>query len=122
VKKPSFFSLLVVVCALAGVVHFLQPGASGQDAGREVKIEAKRFEFVPDQITLKKGEAVTLVVTADDVAHSLFVRDLKINETVEAGETKKITLTPDAEGTYRGSCQKFCGAEHAKMKITIVVE
>ena len=25
-----------------------------------------------------------------------------------------MTFTPDAEGTYHASCQKFCGAEHAE--------
>lgn len=122
IKKRCFFSLLLIGVVLAAMTHFAGPAASAQKAPREIEIEAKRFEFVPDEITLTKGEPVTLVLSTADVAHSLYVRDLKINETVEPGQVQRITLVPETEGTYRGSCQKFCGAEHAKMKLTIVVE
>lgn len=122
INKRLFFSLLLVGCVLAAMTRLVESVASAQGTPREIEVVAKRYEFVPDKITLTKGEVVTLKLTTEDVAHSLYVRDLKINETVEPGQVAKITIQPEAEGTYRGSCQKFCGEEHAKMKFTIVVE
>ncbi|HEX3578217.1 MAG TPA: cupredoxin domain-containing protein, partial [Thermoanaerobaculia bacterium] len=46
---------------------------------REISITAKRFEFTPSQITLKRGEPVTLHVSALDRDHGLYQKDLKID-------------------------------------------
>jgi len=121
-KIRLLFSLAVIGCVLAGMAHLLELAASAQKAPREIEIEAKRFEFVPEKITLTKGEPVTLKLSSTDVPHSLFVRELKINETIEPGQVTTLTFVPENEGTYHGSCQMFCGEEHAKMKLTIVVE
>ena len=121
-KIRLLFSLAVIGCAFAGVGHFVESVASAEKAPREIEIEAKRFAFVPEKITLTKGEPVTLKLSSSDVEHSLYVRDLKINETIEPGQVTTITFVPENEGTYHGSCQLFCGEEHARMKLTIVVE
>jgi len=95
--------------------------ARGQEP-RAVVITAKRFEFVPSTITLKKGETVTLVVTSEDVTHGLFLRPLKIDTDLTAGETQRITVTPQTAGTFTAICHHFCGAGHGGMKLTVVVE
>src|ERR1700732_869249 len=41
--------------------------AAAQETARTIEIHAKRFSFSPAEITIKKGEAVKLVITADDV-------------------------------------------------------
>jgi len=58
---------------------------------------------VPEKITLTKGEPVTLKLSSTDVEHSLYVRDLKINETIEPGQVATITFVPENEGTYHGN-------------------
>jgi cytochrome c oxidase subunit II len=123
-REPARFCarLLTLGCVTAATIFFAGTVVSGQKRPRELAIEAKRFEFVPDTITLTKGEPVTLVLTADDVTHSLYVRDLKINQTIEPGEVQRVDLLPENEGIYHGSCQMLCGADHAKMKLTIVVK
>lgn len=89
---------------------------------RVVEITAKRFGFTPDQITLKKGEAVTLRLHSEDVTHGFFMRKLKIDTDIEAGKSTDVTITPDTAGTYTTICDHFCGANHGNMKMTIVVE
>lgn len=86
-----------------------------------VEITAKRFSFVPEQVTLKKGEPVTLRLHSEDVTHGFFMRKLKIDTEVEAGKTTDITITPEVAGTYTTICDHFCGANHGNMKMTIVV-
>jgi cytochrome c oxidase subunit II len=89
---------------------------------RVVEITAKRFGFVPEQVTLKKGEPVTLRLHSEDVTHGFFMRKLKIDTEVEAGKTTDVTITPDVAGSYTTICDHFCGANHGNMKMTIVVE
>jgi len=75
---------LVLLSLLALLV--MTANARGEEP-RAIAITAKRFEFVPSTITLKKGETVTLVVTSEDVTHGLFLRPLKIDADLTAGET-----------------------------------
>ena len=95
--------------------------ARGQEP-RAIVITAKRFEFVPSTITLKKGETVKLIVTSEDVTHGLFLRPLKIDTDLAPGETQQLTVTPQTAGTFAAICHHFCGAGHGNMKLTVVVE
>jgi cytochrome c oxidase subunit 2 len=97
--------------------------AGDRDEGhRTIVITAKRFEFVPSTITLKKGETVKLRVTSEDVTHGLFLRPLKIDTDLTPGETQELTVTPQSAGTFTAICHHFCGAQHGNMKLTVVVE
>jgi cytochrome c oxidase subunit 2 len=96
--------------------------SDGGEEPRAITITAKRFEFVPSTITLKKGETVKLVVTSEDVTHGLFLRPLKIDADLVSGERQQITVTPQSAGTFTAICHHFCGAGHGNMKLTVVVE
>ena len=96
--------------------------ADRDEEPRAIAITAKRFEFVPPTITLKKGETVKLVVTSEDVTHGLFIRPLKIDTDLVPGKTEELTVTPQAAGTFTAICHHFCGAGHGNMKLTVVVE
>jgi cytochrome c oxidase subunit 2 len=117
-KLARVFALLLL-SLLALLV--MTANARGEEP-RAITITAKRFEFVPSTITLKKGETVTLVVTSEDVTHGLFLRPLKIDAELTAGETQRITVTPQSAGTFAAICHHFCGSGHGGMKLTVVVE
>lgn len=116
-KYARFFALLLLPALVVT--------ASVSDRGgvpRAIVITAKRFEFVPSTITLKKGEAVKLFVTSEDVTHGFFLRQLKIDTELVPGETQQITVTPQSAGTFTAFCDHFCGSGHGNMKLTVVVE
>ena len=81
-----------------------------------IEITAKRFAFTPDQITLKKGETVTLRLISQDVTHGFFLRPLKVDEDIEPGKTTEVIVTPQVTGTFTTVCDHFCGANHGNMK------
>jgi cytochrome c oxidase subunit 2 len=108
-------ALLLALVLTAATAH-------GAEETRAIVITAKRFEFVPSTITLKKGETVKLVVTSEDVTHGLFIRPLKIDTDLTPGETQQLTVTPQTAGTFTAICHHFCGAGHGNMKLTVVVE
>jgi len=87
-----------------------------------IDITAKRFAFSPDKITLKKGQMVKLRLHSEDVTHGFFLRSLKLDEEIPAGQTTEVTVTPETAGTFTTICDHFCGANHGNMNMTIVVE
>ncbi len=108
----------VVALALAALI----PHRTRAQEPRVINIVAKRFEFTPNQITLKKGEPVNLLLTSNDVTHGFFLRPMKIDEVIEPGKTTEVNLTPQTPGTYLLICDHFCGVNHAAMNMKIIVE
>ena len=88
---------------------------------REIHITAKKFEFTPDTITLKKGEPVVLVLSSQDRKHGFNVRAFGLRADVDPGETARIRFTPNKTGKFTFSCDVFCGEGHEDMTGTIVV-
>lgn len=119
---------VAILCACAALVVWAQssvptPARTPQSmsAPRVIKIAAKRFEFIPSQLTLKKGEPVTLQVTSEDVTHGFFLRPLKIDEELAPGQTRQFTVTPQTAGKFTIICDHFCGVNHGAMHMTIEV-
>ena len=111
------FLFLLTTATLTARFH-----AAAAETPRVVTITAKRFEFSPNQITLKKGEAVKLLLKSEDVTHGFLMKALGIDADIPAGETAEVTLTPQTAGKFTTICDHFCGAGHGNMKMTIVVE
>jgi cytochrome c oxidase subunit II len=91
-------------------------------APRVIEISAKRFQFTPNQITLKRGEPVTLRVTAEDRDHGFLQEDLGIDLDLEPGKVSEVTITPQTAGKFVAICDDFCGSGHGNMKMTIEVD
>ncbi len=88
---------------------------------RVIAITAKRFEFTPNEITVKKGQPVTLRLTSLDVKHGFFARRLNIDADICPGKTTEVTSTPGTTGKFVTMCDDFCSAGHSDMRMTIVV-
>jgi cytochrome c oxidase subunit 2 len=86
-----------------------------------VKITATRFHFTPDNITLVKGQPVTLQLTSTDKTHGFLIRALKIDTDIKPGQVTQITVTPATAGTFKAICDHYCGVGHGGMKMTVVV-
>ena len=113
---------MVLVLFLLPALISTASAADRVEEPRAIAIAAKRFEFVPSTITLKKGETVKLVVKSEDVTHGLFLRGLKIDTDLTPGQTQEITVPPQTAGTFTAICHHFCGSGHGGMKLTVVVE
>ncbi len=86
-----------------------------------VVITAKKFEFNPKEITLKKGEPVTIRLVSTDRAHGLLVKQLGIDLDAKPDAPAEITITPKETGTFGAICDHYCGAGHGNMKMTVTV-
>ncbi len=92
-----------------------------QATPQRIEVTAKRFAFLPGEITLKKGQPVTLVLKSADVAHGLRIRDLNVDVKAKAGGTAEVTFTPNKVGDFVGHCSVFCGSGHGSMTINVHV-
>ena len=112
-------ALLMSATIISGLA--LYGRANALPAEREIHITAKKFEFTPDTINLKKGEPVVLVVSSQDRKHGFNVRAFGIRADVNPGGTARIRFTPNKTGKFTFSCDVFCGEGHEDMTGTIVV-
>lgn len=106
---------------LAGIVVSMCGALSASAAPRHIEIIAKRFTYVPNNITLKKGEPVVLVFKSQDVAHGIEFKDLNLKTDIPRKGTGELDFTPTQVGTFVGHCVHFCGSGHGEMAMTIHV-
>lgn len=114
-------TLSVIVAAMLVAALMLVQANSAQPAPLRIEVIAKRFEFTPGEITLKKGEAVILVLKSADVPHGVRFRELGVEVKAGKGQTSEATFTPIKTGTFVGHCSVFCGSGHGSMKLTLHV-
>jgi cytochrome c oxidase subunit 2 len=119
-NTKSLLCLMSVLALMMAVTS--SRTAKADEPGRVIEITAKRFAFTPNSVTLKKGEKVTLRLHSEDVTHGFFMRALKLDEVIEPGQMKDVTLTPETVGKFTTICDHFCGVNHGNMNMTIVVE
>ena len=96
-------------------------GVLAQDRERVVKITARKFVFTPAEITLKKGEPVTIELSTEDVFMGFNAPELKVRSDIVPGKVMRVRLTPDRAGTFPFLCDVFCGDGHEAMSGKIVV-
>src|SRR4051812_4664180 len=116
IYSAKFISTMLAL-ALVLALSLLRPHTAHADTPRVIEITAKRFEFSPSKITLKKGETVTLRLSSADVVHGFFLRPLKIDEVLTPEKTTDVTVTPETAGTFTTICDHFCGVNHGNMKM-----
>jgi cytochrome c oxidase subunit 2 len=91
------------------------------DAERVISVTAKRYDFEPASITLKRGEPVVLELRSADRAHSFKLPSLGIRADILPDDVARIRLVPDRAGTFAFACDTFCGSGHEEMDGQIVV-
>ncbi len=80
------------------------PPTGPTDADVEVKIEAKRYEFLPDEVIARQGNKVRLIITAQDVPHTFEMPSYNIKEDLPVGEDVVIEFVADKKGDFTFSC------------------
>ena len=111
---------LIVGLALLGVGG-LGAVASAQTSEQVIRVVAKRFDFTPNKIQLKKGVPVVLEFTTLDVPMGFNLPDFKVRTDILPDKVSRVRLVPDKTGTFDFVCDIFCGSGHESMEGTIVV-
>jgi cytochrome c oxidase subunit 2 len=96
-------------------------GVMAQDAS-SITMTAKKYEFQPNVIKVKKGDHVKLIITALDKEHGFKLEAFHIDEKLEKGKATEVEFSADQAGTFPFNCSRFCGLGHKKMKGELIVE
>lgn len=88
---------------------------------RVINVVAKKFEFVPGTICVKRGETVVLHFSAPEVPMGFNLPDFKVRTDIMPGTVAKLQLTADKAGSFTFLCDVFCGKGHEEMSGTLVV-
>lgn len=137
--SAKLVSLAVVL--IAGV-----SGALSQDQtpglslpATTVEISAKKYQFTPNEIHVKKGTRVKLVVHSVDETHGIKLKLFPVgsknksvpglrfenpsdNGKVERGKDQVLEFVAEQAGTYDFECARFCGFGHGHMKGKLIVD
>jgi len=94
----------------------LVTGAAMADGPQIIKISAKRFEFTPSEITIKKNVPVVLQLTSTDRTHGIAIPALNLRSDIPAGKVTELKFTPNKSGDLKFYCDVFCGDGHDNME------
>jgi cytochrome c oxidase subunit 2 len=68
-----------------------------------------------DELHVPVGKPVRLLMSSQDVIHSLYVPEFRIKQDVVPGRYTSIWFTVTRPGIYHLLCAEFCGTNHASM-------
>src|SRR5689334_17363818 len=92
---------LLAACQAAAPVLAPAPAAqAGGGAVQVVRINAKRFEYAPNVVRVKRGVPVLLELTADDHDHGFWLRAFRVQADLDQGKTIRVKFIPDKVGTF----------------------
>lgn len=119
-RRNSTRAACMIVLGMA--ISALPRTVAAAGESHEIQMTAKRYEFDPNVITVKKGDHVKLIITALDRDHGFKLDAFGINQKLLKGDPTTIEFTADKAGTFPFQCSEFCGIHHGKMKGKLVVE
>jgi cytochrome c oxidase subunit 2 len=98
----------------------------GRDWWWEVRYVLRRGEergvVLANELHLPVGQPLPILLSSDDVIHSLWVPSLAGKADMIPGRVNRLVLRASEPGLHRGQCAEYCGAQHALMALYVVVE
>jgi len=126
-KRGQLVIVALAVLVLVGISAFfilknesssanvVSDGGDSEDV-RVINIDAEKFQYSPEAITVKKGERVRIVINNKDFNHGMVIPDLGVSG------IDSVEFTADKEGTFEFKCPTPCGNGHKEMKGILVVQ
>jgi cytochrome c oxidase subunit II len=95
---------------------------AAQPKEKVIRIEAKRFDYTPGELTLKKGQPVILELTSRDVMMGFNLPEFNLRADVIPDKVTRVRFVPDKTGSFTFLCDIFCGTKHEEMngRLTVI--
>ena len=81
----------------------------------QVSVVGQAFVWVPETIRVPLGAEVEFYLTARDVIHGWQIENTNLNVEVIPGEVSRLRTSFNQLGTYRVTCNEYCGIGHQNM-------
>jgi cytochrome c oxidase subunit 2 len=118
-QKGLRIAATIAVLAAGSLVTYVSVQAAPR--AKVIKIVAKRFDYAPSHLTLKKGVPVVLELTTRDVFMGFNLPDFNVRADIVPEKVTRVTFVPDKAGTFTFLCDVFCGTGHEQMQGTLTV-
>jgi cytochrome c oxidase subunit II len=89
--------------------------SSGNPLGLDPHDPAGHDDIVVPTLTVPVNREIDLLIRSQDVIHSFFVRELRLQQDAVPGLTVRLHFTADKIGTYDIVCTQLCGLGHYRM-------
>jgi cytochrome c oxidase subunit II len=120
-REHHYLRVFFIIPALMIVVFAGSLFAVAADKEVIIKITARKFEYSPKDISVKKGIPVVLEFTSLDRLHGFNCPSLGIRTDIEPQKVNRLRFIPTKTGIYPFHCDNFCGDGHENMSGTITI-
>jgi cytochrome c oxidase subunit 2 len=110
-------AMTVLACGCVGTYV----AAQAAPRAKVIDMTAKRFDYAPAHLTLKKGQPVVLKLRTKDVVMGFNLPDFNVRADIVPDKVARVRFTPDKAGTFTFVCDIFCGTGHEHMQGTVTV-
>ena len=123
-KNIAIFFFVITTIAVVLLLGARQKyvASNSLNSVSEIRITARKFEFEPNEIKVKVGTKVKIILTSEDVAHGFSIKEYGISQSIVPGKTTEIEFIANKKGKFIFSCSVPCGEGHFKMQGTLFVE
>ena len=113
--------LIIGLSSALGMAALAEALKDHSTAEQVIEVSARKFEFSPGEITVRKGQPVLMKLTSTDREHGFYLPDFGVNAKLKPGEVTRVNFTPGKTGRFPFACDVFCGSGHEEMSGTLVV-
>jgi cytochrome c oxidase subunit 2 len=121
-------TILVFIMFYVGWKNFV-PLRTIPENAMPVKVTSRMWSWQFEYANGKKSstlriplkQPVKLVMTSDDVIHSLFIPDFKIKEDAVPGMETTLWIISNERGEHDIFCAEYCGKGHSSMNSKVIV-
>jgi cytochrome c oxidase subunit 2 len=112
---------IATMAVMLGSLGAYVAAQSAEPKEKVIRITAKKFNYTPGEVKLKKGVPVILEFRTQDVLMGFNLPDFNARADIVPGKTTRLRLVPDKTGTFVFLCDVFCGTGHEEMNGKLIV-
>ena len=117
--KKIIISGLILIMVIAGIFVLRNSNTGGnviKEDVKEITLQASRFQYSPDTVTVNKGDKVIITIENLDTMHGIRIPDFNVR-----GE-EGVEFIADKTGEFEFYCAVFCGDNHKEMKGKLIIK
>ncbi len=122
---PILVSAAIFVLGFKSFMNIVTPPASAY----EIQVTGQKWQWfftypnghVSNELHVPVARPVKLVMTSEDVIHSLFIPAFRIKKDVVPGRYSKVWFEATKAGSFPLLCTEYCGTGHSDMLTTVTV-
>ena len=118
---PLILVIVIFVVGMRGYLDLREAPAGSYD----IQVTGQKWSWTFDhpeygatqvgELTVPVGTPVRLLMTSNDVLHSVWIPDFRVKQDVVPGRYTSLWFEALAVGDYNLNCAEYCGKDHSKM-------